>query len=277
MATQVYKHSHLLARDTARIRDSAVYRTDFNPKYCSNISLPSENIFETRHEMERWSENVWLNPESRLFRNREEEEIERGRTIRFLAPLNYTDIINRSSRERENGSRSAQLDSANRVGLIIRSVWFGKFDEDQVGVTEERGSESRLRACLLSISEEDSHPQLRIFSDRGFDRDGDTRRVIAIWKREGKRKGAPIIDPLPLSSSSLFRVLHVDTKNHHHHSRIDVIRRFRVKVGGRSRPSPPCSTRARFNPRPLGVETLEISWPRREESRRETFPKNSFA
>lgn len=48
--------------------------------------------------MERWSENVWLNPESRLFRNREEEEIERGRTIRFLAPLNYTDIINRSSR-----------------------------------------------------------------------------------------------------------------------------------------------------------------------------------
>lgn len=96
-------------------------------------------------------------------------------------------------------------------------------------------------------------------------------------KREGKRKGAPIIDPPPLSSSSLFRVLHVDTKNHHHHSWIDVIRRFRVKVGGRSRPSPPCLTRARFNPRPLGVETLEISWPRREESRRETFPKNSFA
>lgn len=224
----------------------------------------------------RRSENVWLNPGSRPFPFPQQGG-ERGRTIRFLAPLNYTDIINRSSRERENGSRSTQLDSANRVGLIIRSVWFGKFDEDQVGVTEERGSESRLRACLLSISEEDSHPQLRIFSDRGFDRDGDTRRVIAIWKREGKRKGAPIIDPLPLFSSSLFRVLHVDTKNHHHHSRIDVIRRFRVKVGGRSRPSPPCSTRARFNPRPLGVETLEISWPRREESRRETFPKNSFA
>lgn len=36
-----------------------------------------------------------LDPGRSRFRNRE-EEIER--TIRFLAPLNYTDIINRSSR-----------------------------------------------------------------------------------------------------------------------------------------------------------------------------------
>lgn len=79
--------------------------------------------------------------------------------------------------------------------------------------------------------------------------------------------------------------------HHHHHFRIDVIRRFRVKVGGRSRPSPPCESRSFQSPsarllapggrngkpsKYLVSLPFSLGRPRREESHGETFPKNSL-
>lgn len=79
--------------------------------------------------------------------------------------------------------------------------------------------------------------------------------------------------------------------HHRHHFRIDVIRRFRVKVGGRSRPSPPCESRSFQSPsarllapggrngkpsKYLVSLPFSLGRPRREESHGETFPKNSL-